>query len=507
MSYNGNMIAKVIVLGGGSAGFMAALAMKTRLPALDVLVIRSKDIGIIGVGEGSTVVLTKFLHQYLGVPPQQFFSVARPTFKLGLRFVWGTRPYFNYTFGPGPEIRLDGLRKPLGYYCDDDMEYADPFSALMTHDRVFERAPNGGPALHEGVAYHFENEKFVRFLEAHAVAVGVKILDDTVVNVTQDVGGITGLLMQSGDTQAADLYVDSSGFASVLLAKSLGEPFVSFKSSLFCDRAVIGGWDRTDETIKPYTTCETMESGWAWQIEHEGRINRGYVYASDFINDDDAEKEFRRKNPKVGPTRVVRFVSGCYRRAWVKNVVAVGNASGFVEPLEATALGVIAMQSRLLADSLLECDRSPGPAIAREYNDYHLKNWESIRGFIAVHYKFNRRLDTPFWRHCQEKTDLGVARRVVDYYQELGPGQLWGPTLLESFDQFQLPGYAALLLGQQLPYRRTHVPTDNELALVARHRKGMRERAQRAMGVREVLDMIHSPKWKWGPANPQAAAR
>src|SRR5688572_11264383 len=140
---NGNMIAKVIVLGGGSAGFMAALALKARLPSLDVLVIRSKDIGIIGVGEGSTVVLTKFLHQYLGVPPQQFFSLARPTFKLGLRFVWGTRPYYNYTFGPGPEIRLAGLPKPLGYYCDDDMEYADLYSAMMTHDRVFERAPNG----------------------------------------------------------------------------------------------------------------------------------------------------------------------------------------------------------------------------------------------------------------------------------------------------------------------------------------------------------------------------
>ena len=501
MSYNGgNMISRVIVLGGGSAGFMAALALKTKLSALDVLVIRSKDIGIIGVGEGSTVVLTKFLHQYLGVPPQRFFALARPTFKLGLRFIWGTRPYFNYTFAPGPEARLDGLAKPIGYYCDEDMEYADPFSAMMTHDRVFDRAPNGVPVLHEGIAYHFENEKFVRFLEEYALSLGVRILDDTVVRVTQDESGVSGLVMQSGQTQTADLYVDSSGFASVLLAKALGEPFVSFKASLFCDRAVVGGWDRTDETIKPYTTCETMESGWAWQIEHEGRINRGYVYSSDFISDDDAEKEFRRKNPKVGPTRVVRFVSGCYQRAWVKNVVAVGNASGFVEPLEATALGVIAMQSRLLADSLLECDRVPGPVVAREYNDYHLKNWESIRGFIAVHYKYNRRLDTPFWRHCREKTDLGVGRRVVEYYQEVGPGQLWGPTLLESFDQFQLPGYAALLIGQQVPYRRTHVPAEKERAIVAKHRAQMRERALKAMGVREVLEMIHSPKWKWSVA-------
>src|SRR4030095_13528653 len=121
----------------------------------------------------------------------------------------------------------------------------------------------------------------------------------------------------------------------------------------FNDRAVVGGWDRAaGEPIKPYTTCQTMNSGWCWQIEHERRVHRGYVYFSAFISDENAEREFRAACPRVGPTRIVKFVSGRYERNWVKNVVAIGNASGFVEPLEATALGVIAMQCRLLAGSL-----------------------------------------------------------------------------------------------------------------------------------------------------------
>src|SRR5699024_2544701 len=125
-----------------------------------------------------------------------------------------------------------------------------------------------------------------------------------------------------------------------------------------------------------------------------------------FITDDAAEREFRAKNPQVGQTRVVRYVAGRYRDAWVGNVVAVGNASGFVEPLEATALGVIAMQSRLLADTLAESRGEIRPTHVRLFNDHNARHWDSVRDFIAVHYKFNARLDTPFWRHCRAETDL-----------------------------------------------------------------------------------------------------
>jgi tryptophan 7-halogenase len=486
----------VIVLGGGSAGFLAALTLKRKLPAIKVLVIRSKDIGIIGVGEGSTFALTKFLHDYLQINEKKFFSVAHPTFKLGLRFIWGPRPYFNYTFGAGPEQMVGDLPKSLGFYADQDMENWDLYSAMMTHDRAFERA-GIGPRFHNSLAYHFENEKFVTFLEDYAQAAGVEIRDDTVLEVQQDQGGIAGLVLKSGATEGADLYVDCSGFASVLLSKALGERFISFKSSLFCDRAVVGGWERTSEIIKPYTTCETMDSGWCWQIEHESRINRGYVYSSDFISDELAAQEFRSANPKVGATRVVRFVSGRYQRRWVKNVVAIGNAAGFVEPLEATALGVIGLQSRHLAQTLIESDRQPTPTQIACTNADHAWEWDAIRRFLAIHYKFNTRLNTPFWHECRERTDLAGAEGIVDYYRENGPAPYWISTLFKEHDQFGYAGYATLLMGQQVPFRKTHIPTDAELQIWERRRLKNKQAALAAMTVRDTLDVLHSPKWTW----------
>src|SRR6185437_2171893 len=130
---------------------------------------------------------------------------------------------------------------------------------------------------------------------------------------------------------------------------------------------------------------------------------------SDFISDEEAEKEFRAASSQITQTRVVKFISGRYERAWIKNVVAIGNANGFVEPLEATALGVISMQSRLLADTLVESDRQIRRWDVTGFNRHHGRYWDSIRRFIAIHYKFNDRIDTPFWRACREKTDLAGA--------------------------------------------------------------------------------------------------
>jgi tryptophan halogenase len=490
-------IRTIVVLGGGSAGLLSALALKTQLPDLEVTVIRSKEIGIIGVGEGSTVSLTRFLHEYVRVEYADFYAVARPTWKLGLKFIWGPRPYFNYTFGPGLETRFEDMPKATGYYCRESVEYTDLISAMMTHDRVFQRAP-GGIEFHEAIAYHVENHSFVEYLEQLAVRRGVRILDDTVQEVRQDEAGVRELLLKSGSRASADLYVDCSGYGSLLLGKTLGEPFIPYTSSLFCDRAVVGGWTRTDEPIKPYTTCETMDSGWSWQIEHETRINRGYVYSSAFISDADAEAEFRRKHPKVGPTRVVKFVAGRYERNWVKNVVAIGNAAGFVEPLEATALSVIGMQAGILADTLRESERAPTAWDVRLCNVHHARTWDSIRGFIALHYKFNTRLDTPFWRECQEKTNLADAAELADYYLENGPTPVWRDALVHPYDQFKLAGYWTMMVGMAVPFKSPYVPDPAHVQLLNNKRAYFRERALSALTVREGLDLVHSPHWQWG---------
>jgi len=491
-------IRRIIVLGGGSAGFLAALGLKAKMPDLPVSVIRSKDIGIIGVGEGSTIALTNMLHQYLKVSLKSFYQTAQPAWKLGLKFIWGKRPSFFYTFsGQQMNYQFPELPKAIGYYCENDMENAELMMAMMAQNRVFERSENGSPVFHTALAYHVENHSFVGFLEQTAQQIGIQILEDTVDKVHQDDSGITGLAMKSGRMEKADLYIDCSGFVSLLLGKTLGEAFVPFKSSLFCDRALVGGWTRQEEPILPYTTCGTLNSGWLWQIEHEHRINRGYVYCSAFISDEEAERELRAISPRLSPPRVVKFITGRYQRAWVKNVVGIGNANGFVEPLEATALGVISMQSRLLTDTLIESDRQIRPWDVTGFNRHHARYWDSIRQFIAIHYKFNDRIDTPFWRECREKTDLAGAQEIADYYQESGPGTYWAPTIVDSLDPFGMGGYVTLLLGQQVPYRYPHQPSERELRAVSALRQKHRERAAAAMTSEEALAMMRGPGWKW----------
>src|SRR5215207_6506824 len=157
------MVNRVIVLGGGSAGFLAAITLKTRLPALRVTVIRSKEIGIIGVGEGTTVSVPNYLHGYLKIDPAEFIRVARPTYKLGIRFLWGPGPFFNYTFSTQFDQQLRVLSRPTGFYCRDDidLQFCSLNSALMTVGKAFSRLPDGLPAIRNDVAYHIENADFV----------------------------------------------------------------------------------------------------------------------------------------------------------------------------------------------------------------------------------------------------------------------------------------------------------------------------------------------------------
>jgi tryptophan 7-halogenase len=494
------MIERILVVGGGSAGFLAAISLKIKLPDLQVSVVRSKDMGVIGVGEATTFAFPNYLHGRLRIDPAEFHRNAQPTWKLGIRFLhWGPRRHFDYTFRPQVTSRWQNLPKPNGYYCYDDFEYADVFPALMSHDKAFLRNQYGGPHIGTDVAYHIENKTFVAYLETYAARLDIPIHDDLVVEVKQDDAGITGLVLKSGRTDTADLYIDCSGFASLLLSRTLREPYVSFRPSLFCDRAIWGGWERIDEPIKPYTTAEAMNAGWCWRIDHEFLINRGHVYCSAFLSDEEAEREFRDKNPKVETTRPVKFVTGRYERSWVKNVVGIGNSSGFVEPLESTSLGVICDESDSLVNSLIESDRHPNPTIIRQYNKRFALKWDNIRDFLAVHYRFNTGMDTPFWRECREKCDLAGAADVVEYYRENGPGTYHHQTLLNRLSQFGLEGYWSLLIGQKVPYKSAYAPGAQERQTWRQIQEAFKEKALSGVSVKEALTLLRSPEFQWPP--------
>jgi len=489
----------VIVLGGGSAGFLAAITLKSKHPNLAVLVLRSPGLGIIGVGESTTPAIPTHLFDYLAFDPAKFHRIAQPTWKIGIRFLWGPRPFFDYTFSLQLDWKWNALPKMNGFFCEDDFTYVDVSSSLMSHDKIFPRQENGDPFISRDFAYHIENEKFVAFLEGEAVGLGVEVLDDTVAEVEQDDHGITALRMVSGRVHTADLYVDCSGFRSVLLGGALGEPYLSFKSTLFTDRAIHAGWERTDEPIKPYTTAETMDGGWCWQIDHEHTIQRGYVYCSAFISDEQAEREFRAKNSKIQSTRKVHFPPGRYRNSWVKNVVAVGNSSGFVEPLESTSLGVICGACRLLADILLESDLRPNRTLRDHYNRAAERLWETIRYFLGIHYRFNTRLDTAFWRTCRAEVDLGTAQPLVEFYRENGPISFARLTVLDASDIFQMEGHLVLLLGQKVPHHGKYQPAAAELEIWNNIRAKNRKMALAAFTIPEALAAIRAPRWVWNP--------
>ena len=488
MASHNHAIRSVIVLGGGSAGLIAAIALKRRLPRLIVRVLRSPDIGVIGVGEGTTSQLPRVLFGVLGLAMDTFYEEAQPQWKLGLKLEWGPRPHFFYSFSDANDERLQGLSRNNGFYANG--EPSDLWTALMEAGRVVPRSSAEQPEFfnHQHLAFHIENVKLVGYLEARCRELGVEFQDATVRGVELSDAGVAALKLDDGTTATGDFFVDASGFRSELLGRALQEPFMSYSDALFCDRAVIGGWAREGEPILPYTTCTTMDAGWCWQIEHERFINRGYVYSSAFLSDAAAQEELLRKNPKLSGegTRVVKFRSGRSARTWVGNVCGIGNANGFVEPLEATALGTIAAQAITLANCLEDSELRPAQTTRDLANRYVNEVWDDIRDFLALHYRFNTRIDTPFWRHCREATPLGRAEEIVAFYRENGPSVLHKSVLLGPSNPFGAEGYLALLLGQQVPHARPHSPSTAELVVWQRHMRDCRAIAARGFDATEL---------------------
>jgi len=483
------MIQNIVVLGGGTAGFTAALTLKRRLPQLNVRVVRSPDIGVIGVGESTNMTFPQHFMGTLAIPLPRLLQLIDPTLKLGIRFLWGPRPDFHYAFAIEHAARLPALKRANAAYYEDGQLWTGPVSALMAHEKAFHRGSDGKVRTHRNFAFHVENPKMVAGLEVISREDGVTVTDGTVREVERADHGVAALLLESGERVTADLFVDASGFRAELMGRALGEPWISFNRSLFCDRAVVGGWERQDEVVSPYTLAETMDAGWCWRIEHTHHINRGYVYASAFLSDDEARTEFLRKNPKVPPdrTHVVKFLSGRRARLWVGNVVAIGNASGFVEPLEATAIQALCLQSGTLASALEEAHFEMSDQMRQLFTKYNCAQWDDIRDFLSIHYRFNKRLDTEFWRAARSDVDLAGASELVAFWQQHGPSGLPHGILLNPVSTFGLEGYYALLSGMQVPVARPYQPTDAERKAWRANVKALGDEARNGFGVVEGL--------------------
>ncbi len=452
------------IVGGGTAGYLTALGLRAMRPELDVSLIESSRIPVIGVGEATTPELVKFLHgrRFLNRRVDDLYRRVRPAWKLGIKFEWGEPAPYSFTF-PFQRGRL--LESVVHEGTLDKQSLG---AMLMALDRapVFRSEDGRTHSLVHLVrwAYHLDNERFVRYLAEEARASGVRHVDAEITEVRAAADGqsVEALVLDGKDVRSFDLYVDCTGFRSLLLGKTLRTPFTSYASTLFTDRAAFAAVPN-DGLVRPYTLAETMDCGWCWRIPFEHEDHRGYVFSSAFLSDDQAVAEMRAKNPRMGEPRFVSFRSGRHSRCWRGNVLAVGNSYGFVEPLESTALHMIVQQVELVATHLPASAQDEG--VKETLNRKLGEQWDRLRWFLGCHYRYNRRLDTAFWRAARAQTDVEGAAERIAVHAERAPLSYRLPLSYKT----EPPDFFAddhsfdtILMGQRVPTRLLEPVADRD---------------------------------------------
>jgi tryptophan 6-halogenase len=397
-----------VILGGGTAGWMAACLIAKKWPQHKVTVVESPDIGIIGVGEGSTPQLKAFFDT-LGLSETEWMPKCNATYKAGIRFHgWSERPGFESYFHPF-HTELDGFTEHQFAYRTrarrtgrDVCAHPDRFflPARIASDRHAPIAPAHFP-FELGYGYHFDAVLVGRTLREHAVgALGVVHLERTIDKVLLDDGGEVSALKATGDELiSGDFFIDSSGFRGAIIQQALGEPFRPFADNLFNDRAVAMPTPNDDGDIASETRATALSAGWAWKIPLTNRAGNGYVYSSRYLEPNAAETELRTNLGLLDADVEARHLQmnvGRVERSWVKNCLAVGLSQGFIEPLEATALHIVQATVEGFIDAYERGGMSAAKAEA--FNDGIARRYDGIRDYIVAHYRMNQRSDGDYWR-------------------------------------------------------------------------------------------------------------
>jgi tryptophan halogenase len=447
-----NRVRSVVIAGGGTAGWMAAaiLARATRRESMRIQLIESEQIGTVGVGEATIPLIHNFNH-ILGLDEFDFVAKTQATFKLGIEFVdWlriGERyihPFgrFGGDFGFTPFHQQWLRARHYGYEVPID-DFSLNIQAAL--NGKFERPGKGSPPIFStySYAYQFDASLYARYLRAYAEDRGVERVEGKIADVAlrAEDGFVDALVMEGGRRLDADLFLDCTGFRALLIGEALGVGYDDWSHWLPCDRALAVPTQRTGEPV-PYTRATARKAGWQWQIPLQHRTGNGYVYCSRFISDEDARAELLANldAPPIAEPRPLRFTAGRRQQAWVKNCVALGLASGFLEPLESTSIHLIQTAvSRLLS---LFPERNFDPTVIGEYNRQATAEIESIRDFLILHYNATERSDTPFWDYCRTMDVPDSLRFKIEMFRRTG--RVPEP----SYDLFHPPSWIAVLLGQ-----------------------------------------------------------
>jgi tryptophan 7-halogenase len=452
-------IRKIVIVGGGSAGWMAAAALAAVVGRRveQIVLIESAQIGTIGVGEATLPTLRAF-NATLGLDEIDFIRHTRATFKLGIEFVgWNPeRPFFHGFSDFGPALR--GVSPHQLWLrmraAEDERSYGDySISTVAASSRRFAPpVPNPASVLGSySYAFQFDAASYAAYLRIFAEQRGVLRMEGRIVDVRlrPHDGFIDSVTLEDGRSISGDLFIDCSGFAGLLIDRALHAGFEDWSKWLPCDRAFAVPCARVEEPT-PYTRSTAREAGWQWRIPLQHRTGNGYVFCSNYVSEDKAAATLLAHldaEPQAAP-KLLKFTAGRRRECWKNNCVALGLASGFLEPLESTSIHLIESGIGRLIE--LFPDRGFEPKLAEEYNRLMARSYESIRDFIILHYYASRRAGR-LWDYCRSMTLPDALRHQIELFKASGAVALY------DSGAFAAPSWISIYFGLGI-FPRRHDP-------------------------------------------------
>jgi tryptophan halogenase len=457
-------IRKIVIVGGGTAGWMAAAPLAQVFHGHDhrpceIVVVESPEIGTVGVGE-ATLPPIRYYNQMLGLDGADFVRKTQATFKLGIEFKdWGRLGHrFFHGFGDfGPQIHN---RSSFLYWLrlaqTGEMPSYEDWSTATVMARQNRFAPPSGDAPSASNAYsfafHFDAGLYAAYLRDYAMQRGVQRIEGTIVDVElrPEDGFVAAVKLRDGRRVDGDLFIDCSGFRALLIGGAMKSAYEDWSAWLPCNSAQAVPCARV-EPLAPYTVSTARAAGWQWRIPLQHRTGNGHVYCSHFTTDDEAARVLLDSldGEALDAPRQLRFTTGLRRESWVKNVVAVGLSSGFLEPLESTSIQLIMDAVGTLVQMFPDRDFRPG--LAAEFNRKTAKQYESIRDFIILHYKLTERTDSEFWRHCAAMPIPDTLAHQIEVFRE------GGRIVILDRDSFAEPSWISMMFGLGLR-PRAHDP-------------------------------------------------
>ncbi len=433
-------IDRIVIVGGGTAGWMCAAALSQVLgksPGRKITLIESEAIGTVGVGEATVPSIREF-NRLLRIDEDEFLRATNGSIKLGIEFVnWGGdgQRYFHPFGYFGTDMGGAGFHH---HWLRHVREGGDPdpwaynLEAQAARAGAFARASRHGPVNH---AFHFDASLYAGFLRGKAEERGVARVEGEIVDVARDgeSGHVASVTLKSGARIEGDFFIDCSGFRGLLIEGALGSGYCDWSKWLPCDRAVAMPSENAPGEITPYTRSTAREAGWQWRIPLQNRTGNGYVYCSEYLGDDEAAGLLasRLDGAPLAEPRTLRFTTGHRRRIWNGNVVALGLASGFLEPLESTSIHLI--QTGIIHLLGLFPRTAIDPAVVERYNRDTIHEYELVRDFVLTHYALSAGVDTPFWHAVRDAPLPDSLTERLDAFRTSGsilnePTEFFGPT-------------------------------------------------------------------------------